>query len=213
MNACTMASNSLSIYSQSLPAFAEQATCANPYWSMSSDLLPQMSSSARPPNEGNSQRIVEDEIQALLGRIDNSIYEWRSDDGTNTTEEVINVPNAPVIPAGENTEFDTLLSGTQPTTTWSKQMGCLAFYLLRGHDSLTAISNCLPDIMWIIDMNNNVEENNSSGDTSGESFQSNGTSGGGSYQQTGRNGCNPPTRSRAIILIKAMLMLMLINQR
>ncbi|KAF5565425.1 hypothetical protein FNAPI_1667 [Fusarium napiforme] len=216
MNASTMVSNSLSIYSQSLPAFAEQATCINPYWSISSSLLPQMSSSARPPNEGNSQRIVEDEIQALLGRIDNSIYEWRSDDGTNQnigTEEVINVPNAPVILAGENAEVDTLLSRIQPTPTWSKQMGCLAFYLLKGRDSLTAISNCLPDIMWIIDMNNNVEENNSSGDTFGESFQSNGTSDDGSYQRTGRNGRNPPTRSRTIILIKAMLMLMLINQR
>jgi hypothetical protein len=60
--------------------------------------------------------------------------------------------------------------------------------------------------MWMINMDNNVEENNSSGDTSGEPFQSNGTSG-GSYQQTGQNGSNPPTRSRTIILIKAMLML------
>ncbi|KAF5607262.1 hypothetical protein FPANT_954 [Fusarium pseudoanthophilum] len=139
MNASTMASNSLSIYSQSLPAFAEQATCTNPYWSISSSLLPQMSSSARPPNEGNSERIVEDEIQALLERIDNSIYEWRSGDGTNqniVVEEAINVTNAPVILAGENAEVDTLFSGTQPTTTWSKQMDCLAFYLLRGRDSL-----------------------------------------------------------------------------
>ncbi|KAF5975268.1 hypothetical protein FCOIX_7742 [Fusarium coicis] len=209
MNASTMASNSLSIYSQSLPAFAEQAACINPYWSISSDLLPQMSSSARPPNEGNSQRIVEDEIQALLERIDISIYEGRSDDGANQnvgTEEVINVPYTPVILAEENAEVDTLFSGTQPTTTWSKQMDCLAFYLRRGRGSLTSISNCLPDIMWIINMDNNVEENNSSGDTSGKSFQSNGTSG-GSYQQTGQNGSNPPTRSRAIILIKAMFML------
>lgn len=75
MNAYTMASKSLSIYSPSLLAFAEQATCINPYWSISSDLLPQMSSSARPPNEGNPQRTFEDEIQALLERIDNSIYE------------------------------------------------------------------------------------------------------------------------------------------
>lgn len=85
-------------------------------------------------------------------------------------------------------------------------MDCLAFYLRRGRDSLTAISNCLPDIMWIINMDNNVEENNSSGDPSGESFQSNGTSG-GSYQQMGQNGSNPTTKSRTIILIKAMLML------
>ncbi|PNP78288.1 hypothetical protein FNYG_08234 [Fusarium nygamai] len=204
-----MASNSLSIYSQSLPAFAKQATCANPYWSISSDLLPQMPSSARPPNDGNSQRIVEDEIQALLERIDNSIGEWRSNDGTNQTigtEEIINVPNASAILAGENTEVDALFSGTQQTTTWSKQMDCLSFHILRGRDSLTAISNCLPNIMWTIERNNSVEENNSSGDTSGESFQSNGTSG-GSYQQTGQNGINPPTRSRIIILIKAMLML------
>ncbi|KAF5684129.1 hypothetical protein FDENT_6871 [Fusarium denticulatum] len=204
-----MASNSLSIYSQILPAFAEQATCTNLYWSISSDLLPQLSSSARPPNEGNSQRIVEDEIQALLERIDSGIGEWRSSDGMNQTigtEEVINVPNAPVILAGENAEVDTVFSGTQPITNPSKQMDCLASRLLKGRGSLTAISNCLLNIMWTIDRNNNVEENNSGGDTSGESFQSNGTSG-GSYQQTGQNGVNPPTRSRIIILIKAMFIL------
>ncbi|KAF5592597.1 hypothetical protein FPCIR_5627 [Fusarium pseudocircinatum] len=208
MNTSTMASNSLSMYSQSLPAFVEKATCTNPYWSISSDLLPQMSSSARPPNEGNSQRIVEDEIQALLERIDNSIYEWRSD-GANQIigiEEVIDVPNVHVILAGEDAEVDALFSGTQPTTTWSKQMDCLSFPQVRLHDNFEAISNCLPNIMWTIDMNNNMEENNSSGDTSGESFQSNGTNG-ASYQQTGQNGVNPPTRSRIIILIKAMLIL------
>ncbi|KAF4425241.1 hypothetical protein FACUT_9994 [Fusarium acutatum] len=207
MNISMMTSNSLPIYSEGLPAFAEQATCANPHWSISSDPLPQMSSSARPPNEGNSQRIVEDEIQALVERIDNSICEWRAAEGTNQTigtEEVINVPNAPVILAGENAEVDALFCGTQPTTTWSKQMDYLAFHLLRVRDSLLAISNCLRNIMWTIDRNNNVEESDSSEYTSGESFQPNGTSG-GSYQQTGQNGVNTPTGSRIIILIKAML--------
>lgn len=201
-----MTSNSLSFYSESLPAFAEQATCANPLWSISSTLLPQMSSSAGPPNERNSQRIVEDEIQALVERIDNSICEWRSDNGTNQTigvEEVINVPNAPAIQAAENTEVDALFCGTQPTTAWSKHMDCLAFHLLRVRVSLTAISNCLRNSMWTIDRNNNVEESDGSGYTSNESFQFDGVSS-GSYEQTGQNEVNPPTGSRIIILMKAM---------
>lgn len=138
-----MTSNSLSFYSESLSAFVEQATCANPLWSISSTLLPQMSSSAGPPNERNSQRI----------------------------EEVVNVPNAPAIHAAENTEVDALFCGTQPTTAWSKHMDCLAFHLLRVRDSLTAISNCLRNSMWTIDRNNNVEETDGSGYTSNESFQ------------------------------------------
>ncbi|RKL41086.1 hypothetical protein BFJ72_g5981 [Fusarium proliferatum] len=201
-----MTSNSLSVYSESLPAFAEQATCANSLWHRSSSLLPQMSSSAGPPNEGNSQRIVEDEIQALVERIDNNICEWRSDNGTNQTidvEEVTNVPNVPAIHAAENTEVDGLFCGTQPTTAWSKHMDCLAFHLLRVRDSLTAISNCFRSIMRTIDRNN-VEESNSSGYTSNESFQFDGVSS-GSYQQTGQSEVNPPTGSRIIILIKAML--------
>ncbi|KAF4496529.1 hypothetical protein FAGAP_7297 [Fusarium agapanthi] len=206
-NNSAMASNSLSIYSESLPAFAEQAACANPHWSISSSLLPQMSSSARPPNEGNSERIVQDEIQALVESIDNSISEWHSDDGTNQTiktEEVIYVPNAPVILAREYTEVDAPFCGTQPTTPCSKEMDRLAFHLLRVRDSLTAISNCLRNIMWTLDRNNNMEESDSSGYNSGESLESNGASG-DSYQQTGQNGVNPPTESRIIILIKAML--------
>ncbi|KAF5722298.1 hypothetical protein FMUND_3080 [Fusarium mundagurra] len=207
MNTSMMTSNSLSIYSQNLPEFAEQSTCANPYWSISSDLVPQMSSLAGLPNEGNSQRIVEDEIQAFIERIDNSIGDWRSDNGTNQTigtEEVINVPNEPAILTEENTEVDALFCGTQPTTASSKQMDCLAFHLLREGGSLTAISNCLRDIMWAIDRNDNVEESDSSLYTSDESSQSNRTSG-GSYQQTGQDGVNPPTRSRIIILMKTML--------
>ncbi|KAF5623765.1 hypothetical protein F25303_11664 [Fusarium sp. NRRL 25303] len=202
-----MASNSPSIYSESLPAFAEQATCANSLWSISSSLLPQMSSLAGPLNEGNSQRIVEDEIQALIERIDNSICEWRSDNGTGQTidvEEVINVPNAPAIHAAENIEVDRLFCGTQPTTAWSKQMDCLAFHLLSVRDSLTAISDCLHNIMWAIDRNNNVEESDSGGYTSNESFQFDGVSS-GSYQQTEQSEVNAPTGSRIIILIKAML--------
>ncbi|KAF5543783.1 hypothetical protein FPHYL_11180 [Fusarium phyllophilum] len=202
MNTSTMTSNSLSVYSQSLPAFAEQATCANPYWSISSSLLPQMSSSTCPPNERNSQRIVEDEIQALLERIDNSIYEWRSEDGTNQTigtEEIINVPNAPAILAGENTEVDALFSGTQPTTTWSKEMDYLAFHLLGVCDSFTAISTCG---QWI--GTTTWKGAIAPGILLASHFKSNGTSG-GSYQQTGQNGANPPTGSRTMILIKGML--------
>ncbi|KAF5613932.1 uncharacterized protein FSUBG_544 [Fusarium subglutinans] len=206
-NTSAVALNSLSIYSKGLPAFAEQSTCANPYWPISSNLLPQMSSSARPPNEGNSEGIVQDEIQALVERIDDSIFEWHSDDGSNhtiDTEEVIYVPNAPDILAGENTEVNALFSGTQPTTPCSKEMDGLAFHLLRVRDSFTAISYCLRNMMWTIDRNNNVEESDSSSYTSGESFESNGT-GGGPYQQTGQDGVNPLTESRYIILIKAML--------
>ncbi|KAF5640661.1 hypothetical protein F52700_3812 [Fusarium sp. NRRL 52700] len=146
--------------------------CANSYGSISSDLLPQISSSAGLPNKGNSQRTVEDEIQALVEHIDNSICEWRLDDGTNQaigTENIINVPNAPAILDEQNTEVDALFCGTRPTTPW-----------------------------------NNKEEGDSNGYTSGESFGTDCT-GGSSYQPTGQNGANLPTRSRSIVLIKAIL--------
>lgn len=57
--------------------------------------------------------------------------------------------------------------------------------------------------MWKPDRNNDEEESDNSGYTSGESFQSNGTSS-GSYQQTGQNRVNSPTGSRIISLMKGM---------
>lgn len=79
-----MTPNSLSNHSKGLPASAEQAVCPNPLSYIISKLSPQMSCSAGPSNEENSQRkrdseFVEDEIQALIERVDNSISEWRSD--------------------------------------------------------------------------------------------------------------------------------------
>ncbi|KAJ0145633.1 hypothetical protein HZ326_11672 [Fusarium oxysporum f. sp. albedinis] len=82
-NNCTMTPNSLYNHSKGLPASAEQAVCPNPLSYIISKLSPQMSCSAGPSNEENSQRkrdseFVEDEIQALIERVDNSISEWRS---------------------------------------------------------------------------------------------------------------------------------------
>ncbi|KAL5626832.1 hypothetical protein FOBRF1_001175 [Fusarium oxysporum] len=206
-----MTPNSLSNHSKGLPASAEQAVCPNPLSYIISKLSPQMSCSAGPSNEENSQRkrdseFVEDEIQALIERVDNSISEWRSDEGITQiigAEEVINVPYAHAILAEENTEADAQYCGTQPTTTWAKQIGCVTSRLQSLRDSLMAIPNCLRDLMWKPDRNNDEEESDNSGYTSGESFQSNGTSS-GSYQQTGQNRVNSPTGSRIISLIKGI---------
>ncbi|KAI7760309.1 hypothetical protein ACKAV7_005045 [Fusarium commune] len=174
-----MTPNSLSIHSEGLPASTEQAVCPNPLSSISSKLSPQMSCSAGPSNEENSQRkrdsesVVEDEIRDLIERVDNSISEWRPNKGITQiirAEEVINVPNAHAILAEENTEADAQFCGTQPTTTWSKQIGCLTSHLQRLRESLMAIPNCLRNLMWKTDRNNDEEESDSSGYTSGESF-------------------------------------------
>ncbi|EMT64154.1 hypothetical protein FOC4_g10010641 [Fusarium odoratissimum] len=184
-----MTPNSPSNHSKGLPASAEQALCPNPLSYIISKLSPQMSCSAGPSNEENSQRkrdseFVEDEIQALI-------------------EQVINVPDAHAILAEENTEADAQYCGTQPTTTWAKQIGCVTSRLQSLRDSLMAIPNCLRNLMWKPDRNNDEEESDNSGYTSGESFQSNGTSS-GSYQQTGQNRVNSPTGSRIISLIKGI---------